>query len=136
MSVNKKVLIIEDNRDIRENIAELLALSGYEVDSADNGKAGIVLALLNLPDIILCDIMMPVLDGYAVLARLRKYPQMTGIPFLFLTAKAERRDISRGLDSGADTYLVKPFDADDLLTAIESSLRVSAAQNALFSAGE
>jgi DNA-binding response OmpR family regulator len=143
ISVNKKILIIEDNSDIRENIAELLELSGYRVYSADNGNTGIALAVEHWPDIILCDIAMPDLDGYGVLSLLRAQLQIAGTPFIFLTAKAERNDLSRGLGSGADGYLVKPFDAADLLDAIESRLKtktdhkvIIGSQNALFSDGE
>ena len=121
--MNKKVLIIEDNADIRENVVEILELAEYVVYSADNGKTGIELALYNMPDIILCDIMMPELDGYGVLYILNKNPQMAGIPFIFLTAKAERLDLRKGIELGADDYLIKPFDDMDLLNAIESRLK-------------
>lgn len=121
--MNKKVLIIEDNKDIRENIAEILELADYQVYSADNGKAGIELALSNLPNIILCDIMMPEMDGYDVLAALHQYPEMKGVPFIFLTAKAERLDLRKGMELGADDYLIKPFDDIALLTAIKNKLK-------------
>lgn len=121
--MNKKVLIIEDNADIRENVVEILELADYVVYSADNGKTGIELALYNMPDIILCDIMMSELDGYGVLHILNKNPQMAGIPFVFLTAKAERLDLRKGMELGADDYLIKPFDDMDLLNAIESRLK-------------
>ncbi|AMR33557.1 transcriptional regulator [Mucilaginibacter sp. PAMC 26640] len=121
--MSKKVLIIEDNNDIRENIDEILQLAGYTVFTADNGKLGVELALKNSPDVILCDIMMPELDGYGVLFMLNKHPQMAAIPFIFLTAKAERPDLRKGMEMGADDYLTKPFDDMELLNAIETRLK-------------
>ncbi|MGF7039700.1 response regulator [Mucilaginibacter lappiensis] len=121
--MSKKVLIIEDNHDIRENIAEILQLAGYTVFEADNGKTGVDLALKNIPDIILCDIMMPELDGYGVLFMLNKHPEMATVPFIFLTAKAERLDQRKGMEMGADDYLTKPFDDMELLNAIETRLK-------------
>jgi CRP-like cAMP-binding protein/CheY-like chemotaxis protein len=118
-----RVLLIEDNEDIRENVLEILELSGYEAFGANNGKAGVELALKQVPDIILCDIMMPELDGYGVLEALGKHEHTRGIPFIFLTAKAERPDIRKGMELGADDYLTKPFDDTDLLKAIESRLK-------------
>ncbi len=131
--MSKKVLIIEDNNDIRENIVEILELAGYEVLAANNGKAGVDLALKNTPDIILCDIMMPELDGYGVLYMLNKYPETAAIPFIFLTAKAERVDLRKGMEMGADDYLTKPFDDMELLTAIESRLKKKDAQETFYS---
>jgi CRP-like cAMP-binding protein/CheY-like chemotaxis protein len=118
-----RVLLIEDNTDIRENVLEILEISGYEAFAADNGKSGAELAIKELPDIILCDIMMPELDGYGVLELLSENEQTRGIPFIFLTAKAERPDIRKGMELGADDYLTKPFDDTDLLRAIESRLK-------------
>jgi len=123
MGGGKEVLIIEDNLDIRENIVEILELSGYQVYAADHGEMGITLALQNLPDIIFCDIMMPQLDGYGVLSRLKDHPLMMNIPFVFLTAKSERLDLSKGIELGANGYLVKPFDDGDLLNVIENKLK-------------
>jgi CRP-like cAMP-binding protein/CheY-like chemotaxis protein len=131
--MSKKVLIIEDNNDIRENIVEILELAGYEVFAADNGKVGVDLAVKNLPDIVLCDIMMPELDGYGVLYMLNKYPETAAIPFIFLTAKAERVDLRKGMEMGADDYLTKPFDDMELLNAIESRLKKKEAQQAFYS---
>jgi DNA-binding response OmpR family regulator len=119
----KKVLIIEDSEDIREGIAEMLILAGYEAITAKNGKIGVDLAIRHLPDIILCDIMMPELDGYGVLYLLQKNPQTATIPFIFMTAKTERLDIRKGMDMGADDYLTKPFDDVELFNAIESRLK-------------
>jgi CheY-like chemotaxis protein len=119
----KKALIIEDNDDIREGTAEILDLAGYETLTAKNGKIGVDLAVKHLPDIILCDIMMPELDGYGVLYLLQKNPQTVNIPFIFLTAKAERADMRKGMEMGADDYLTKPFDDVELFNAIESRLK-------------
>jgi len=121
--MSKKVLIIEDNNDIRENVVEILELANYQVFDANNGKKGVELAVKELPDIILCDIMMPELDGYGVLYMLNKNPETAAIPFIFLTAKAERLDLRKGMEMGADDYLTKPFDDMELLNAIESRLK-------------
>lgn len=117
------ILIIEDNQDIRENIQEILELDGYEVITAADGKEGVKQAVDKHPDLILCDIMMPELDGYGVLHILSKKEETLGIPFIFLTAKAERTDVRRGMSLGADDYIIKPFDDTDLLNAIENRLR-------------
>ncbi|QQL50254.1 response regulator [Mucilaginibacter ginkgonis] len=126
--MSKKILIIEDNDDIRENISEILELAGYNVYSAANGKQGVELAIKQVPDIILCDIMMPELDGYGVLYMLNKKPETAAIPFIFLTAKAERADLRKGMEMGADDYLTKPFDDIELLNAVESRLKKKAIQ--------
>ena len=118
--MRKKILIIEDNEDIRDSSVEILELADYEVLQADNGKTGVELAQRHLPDIILCDIMMPELDGYGVLYLLSKNPETANIPFIFLTAKAERADMRKGMEMGADDYLTKPFDDIELLNTIES----------------
>ncbi len=131
--MSKKVLIIEDNNDIRENVVEILELAGYQVFEASNGKQGVDLAIKNIPDIILCDIMMPELDGYGVLYMLHKNPETGAIPFIFLTAKAERVDLRKGMEMGADDYLTKPFDDMDLLNAIESRLKKKALHQTFYS---
>lgn len=118
----KHLLLIEDNDDIRENTAEILELGGYKVDTAANGKIGMEKALANKPDLIICDVMMPVLDGYGVLHLLNKNPELRGIPFIFLTARTERSDFRKGMEMGADDYVTKPFTDIELLTAIESRL--------------
>ncbi|RMG76303.1 MAG: response regulator [Bacteroidetes bacterium] len=118
-----KILLIEDNPDVRENTAELLELSGYEVDTAQNGKEGVNKAQKNHYDLIICDIMMPELDGYGVLHILSKNPETAHIPFIFLTAKAEKEEIRKGLSLGADDYLTKPFTETDLLNTIELRLK-------------
>ena len=121
----KKILVIEDNANIRENIVEILEWGEYKVIAADNGKKGMELAVSEKPDLIICDIMMPGLNGYGVLHVLSKEPETATIPFIFLTAKADRTDMRKGLEMGADDYLTKPFHASDLLSAIESRFRKS-----------
>lgn len=118
----KTILIIEDNHDIRESTAEILTLADYQVYTAENGKKGVELAISKNPDIILCDIMMPELDGYGVLYMLSKNEQTAGIPFIFITAKSERTDMRKGMEMGADDYLTKPFGDMELLNAIETRL--------------
>jgi len=118
----KSVLLIEDDTILRENTAELLELSGYDVKSAPNGKVGIDIAKSQPPDIIICDIMMPEVDGYSVLQSLSTTEQTKFIPFVFLSAKTERKDIRKGMDMGADDYITKPFREDELISAIESRL--------------
>ncbi|PKP26543.1 MAG: transcriptional regulator [Bacteroidetes bacterium HGW-Bacteroidetes-2] len=118
----KKVLLIEDDTAVRENTAELIELSGYKVVTAPNGRIGVFKAKKELPDIIICDIMMPEMDGYAVLKELASEPTTQFIPFIFLSAKTEYKDIRIGMDMGADDYLTKPFDEEELLSALESRL--------------
>ena len=129
----KTILIIEDNTDIRESTAEILELAGYQVYQAENGKTGVDLAYQQKPDVILCDIMMPELDGYGVLYMLSKNADTASIPFIFLTAKAERVDFRKGMEMGADDYLTKPFDDIELLNAIESRLDKKRKQEEYFS---
>ena len=119
----KHLLLIEDNDEIRENTAEILELAGYKVQTAANGKIGVEMALQEKPDLIVCDIMMPVLDGYGVLHLINKNPDLTGIPFIFLTAKTERSDFRKGMEMGADDYITKPFTDIELLNAIEWRLK-------------
>ncbi|ANQ49710.1 response regulator [Flammeovirga yaeyamensis] len=121
----KKILLIEDNPEMRENTSEILELSNYEVITAENGKLGVEKARANNPDLIICDIMMPELDGYGVLFALSKDPNTASIPFIFLTAKAEKSDFRKGMSHGADDYISKPFDDVELLDAIESRLKKS-----------
>ena len=122
----KKILVIEDNEDIRENLLEILELAGYTALSAENGKRGIEIAEQFLPDLILCDVMMPVLDGYGTLSILRKKIKTADIPFVFLTAKSEKNDFRYGMNLGADDYITKPFESNELLSVIE--LRLSKAE--------
>lgn len=119
----KKILLIEDNEDIRENTAEILELANYKVTTADNGKTGYQKALEIFPDIIICDIMMPVLDGYGLLHLLQKNDHLKNIPFIFLTAKSERLDFRKGMELGADDYLTKPFTELELMNAIDIRLK-------------
>ncbi len=120
-----KILIIEDNADVRENIAEILELAGHETDTAENGKIGVEQALDHPPDLILCDVMMPELDGFGVLKIISKNPKTADIPFIFLTAKTEQSDFRKGMGLGADDYITKPFDDTELLEAIDIRLRKS-----------
>lgn len=121
--MNATILVIEDNREMCENISDILKLGSYEVLTAPNGKAGIELAYKHKPDLVLCDIMMPELDGYGVLHVLSKHPETFDIPFIFLTAKAEKTDFRKGMNMGADDYIVKPFDGMELLKAVEIRLK-------------
>lgn len=120
---SKHILIIEDNTEVRENLAEILELSNFQVTVAENGRIGVQKALLDPPDLILCDVMMPELDGFGVLHILSKKPATSGIPFIFLTAKTEKTDFRKGMNLGADDYITKPFDDVELLDAIEIRLK-------------
>lgn len=119
----RNILIIDDHAEIRENITEILTLAGYNALMAENGKKGIELAISHKPDLIVCDIMMPELDGYGVLHMLRKNSTTEHTPFIFLTAKTERNDFRRGMEMGADDFITKPFDDIELLKAIEVRLK-------------
>ncbi|MDX5418990.1 MAG: response regulator [Hymenobacteraceae bacterium] len=119
----KKILLIEDNQEIRENIAEILTLANYKVIEATHGKEGVDLAKREHPDLIVCDIMMPQLDGYGVLHMLSKQTETASIPFIFLTAKSEKDDFRKGMNLGADDYLTKPFDDVELLDVVEMRLK-------------
>ncbi|ERT08857.1 response regulator [Lyngbya aestuarii BL J] len=118
-----KILVIEDEFAIRDNIIELLEIEDFEVFSAENGRIGFQQASEHLPDLILCDVMMPDLDGYGVLSALRSNPTTATIPFIFLTAKAEHTDIRQGMGLGADDYLTKPCTAEELLEAVKTRLK-------------
>ncbi len=119
----KKILLIEDNKGVRETTVDILRLADYEVAAAENGKLGVEKALRFRPDIIICDVMMPELDGYGVLHILGKKPETARIPFIFLTAKSDREDMRKGMNLGADDYLTKPFEETELLDAVESRLK-------------
>lgn len=121
--VMKKILIIEDEQFIRENIVEILESSDYKVFSAPNGVIGVELAQQQLPDLILCDVMMPDLDGHGVLEMIRSSPATAALPFIFLTARANPNDLRVGMNLGADDYLTKPFRVPDLLNAVQSRLK-------------
>jgi len=122
-----KILLIEDNLDIRENTTELLELAGYHVLTAVDGGEGISKALAHLPDVILCDIQMPVKSGYEVFSELRANPKTSQIPFIFVTASAEKREVQAALSSGANGYLCKPFEPNELhdviLTVMGQSIK-------------
>jgi CheY-like chemotaxis protein len=132
----KSILVIDDNKDIRENTAEILELAGYKTLTAENGKKGVEQALKEKPDLIVCDIMMPELDGYGVLHLLRKNPDSQNIPFIFLTAKTERSDFRKGMEMGADDYVTKPFDDIELLNAIEIRLKKAEVMTQKYSLSE
>lgn len=116
------ILVIEDEQHLRETIVQTLEFEGFKAFSAANGRFGVQLAQEHRPDLILCDILMPELDGYGVLAEIRSDPRTTMIPFIFLTSKATRQDLRQGMDRGADDYLTKPFEVEDLLSAIRARL--------------
>ena len=129
-----KILLIEDDSVLRENTAELLELSDYEVVTAANGKIGIEMAAKHIPDIIVCDIMMPEVDGYGVLEAVSLDSKTTHIPFIFLSAKTEHKEIRKGMDLGADDYLTKPFEEEELLSAIKSRLAKADTLSKMFNA--
>ena len=117
-----KILVIEDELFVRENIVDLLEAEDFEVFSTENGILGILWAQENTPDLVICDVMMPEINGHDVLAEMRELPETTLTPFIFLTAMADKGDIRQGMDLGADDYLTKPFTRDELLNAISSRL--------------
>ena len=119
----KKVLVIEDEARMRDSIATILKMEGYETHEAFDGKLGLQKAREILPDLILCDVSMPNMNGHETLEELKKEPTTARIPFIFLTARGEKREVRDGMNHGADDYLVKPFEATDLLAAIESRLK-------------
>jgi len=117
-----RILIIDDHATILENTAELLDLEGYETITASNGKDGLEKIIRLVPDVVLCDLRMPKMDGFTVLKRMGEHPDLKRIPFIFFSSKSEKIDIKLGLDSGADDYLTKPFELVDLLNSIENCL--------------
>jgi DNA-binding NarL/FixJ family response regulator len=123
ISLMKKILVIEDEPEMRRNLATILRLEKFEVSQAENGRAGLELARKNVPDLILCDVMMPELDGHGVLQALREDAKTANVPFIFLTAKGEKSDQRSGMNLGADDYLTKPVGKDDLLSAITARLK-------------
>ncbi len=131
-NAQKAILVIEDNAEMLENTAEILELAGYNVFKACNGKEGVVLARRHLPQLILCDIRMPELNGYGVIRALENIPEMTGIPFIFMTGKVEKADFRKGMDLGADDYLSKPFTGDDLLRIVAARIKKSLHSNERF----
>jgi signal transduction histidine kinase len=125
----RKILIVEDEQSLREDLSELLGYEGFEVYSAENGLLGVQKAKEIVPDLIVCDVMMPEMDGYQVLSELRTTLKTTQVPFIFLTAKASRSDMRRGMELGADDYLTKPFTHQELLACIYSRLEKHAQMN-------
>src|ERR1041385_3345335 len=119
----KKILVIEDEPEMRRNLATILRLEKFHALSAENGRLGVALAKKEKPDLILCDVMMPELDGHGVLAALRADPDLVSTPFIFLTAKGEKTDVRSGMNLGADDYLTKPVAKADLLKAISARLK-------------
>ncbi|MCX8050927.1 MAG: response regulator [Chlorobi bacterium] len=128
MSHARTILLIDDSDYIIEGTASLLRFEGYTVLTANNGKDGLALARQHHPDLIICDVSMPEMDGYTVLKHLRDDPQTAGLRFMFLTARAEKNDMRTGMDIGADDYLVKPFSIEELLSAIEAQWKKSEVQ--------
>ncbi len=117
-----KILVIEDETQVRENLKEILELNGYTVLTAEGGLQALPLIKEHFPDLILCDVMMPGLSGHEVLNQVRSEQDTAAIPFIFLTAKADHRDLRQGMNLGADDYLTKPFEAKDLLDSVQSRL--------------
>ena len=117
-----KILIIEDEAPIRNNLERLLRAEGYAVVSAENGVKGVRAAAEHAPDLVLCDVLMPEMDGYGVLAALRQSAATASVPFIFLTASADRADRRLALAQGADDYVTKPFRLQDVLDAVERKL--------------
>jgi DNA-binding NarL/FixJ family response regulator len=125
----KKILVIEDEPEMRRNLATILRLENFQPLTAENGRLGLESVRTHKPDLILCDVMMPELDGYGVIAALRADAETVSIPFIFLTAKGEKPDIRAGMNLGADDYLTKPVGKADLLAAIRSRLERAAQQS-------
>ncbi len=122
MNLTPRILIIEDQAPMRRNLALLLEMEGYEVDTAENGKIGLQRVEQKMPDLVICDVMMPELDGYGVIQALRNDPDTAAIPFIFLTAKGDKSDLRVGMNFGADDYLTKPVVREDVLAAIQARL--------------
>ena len=122
MNLTPRILIIEDQAPMRRNLALLLEMEGYEVDTAENGKIGLQRVEEKMPDLVICDVMMPEMDGYCVIQALRSDPDTAAIPFIFLTAKGDKSDLRVGMNFGADDYLTKPVVREDVLAAIQARL--------------
>ncbi len=118
----KKILVIEDEAETRNNLVLMLEMEGFKPLAAPNGRKGVEVAKRELPDVILCDVSMPELDGYGVLEALRADEKTVSIPFIFLTAKGDKKDLRTGMNLGADDYLTKPASAEDVLSAINARL--------------
>ncbi|GEP44134.1 response regulator transcription factor [Brevifollis gellanilyticus] len=134
--MSKKILIIEDQAPMRRNVALMLELEGYKTCTAENGRVGVEVARQEKPDLVLCDVMMPELDGYGVVQALREDDNFANTPFIFLTAKSDRSDVRIGMNFGADDYLTKPVVRDDLLAAVQTRLaRAEALQERMAESG-
>jgi len=120
-----KILVIEDEKNIRETIQEILELNSFTVSTAENGLVGVAKALQFKPDLIICDVMMPEMDGFETLRNIRSISDVSNIPFIFLTAKTERRDFREGMNLGADDFLSKPFNTKELLKVIDLRIKKS-----------
>ena len=120
-----KILVIEDEATIRTNLVRVLRFENHEVFAAEDGQLGLLAACSQHPEIILCDIMMPKMDGIAVFEAMRKHPELMGIPFVFLTARADRTEVECKLSSPVDDYLVKPFNLQELLDVVNRNLQKS-----------
>lgn len=118
----KKIFVIEDDEALRENLISLLDVEGFQTHFSETGKEGIELIKEFLPDLILCDIMLPDTDGYQIISELKTHPQTRNIPFVFLTARAEMKDLRSGMNLGADDYLTKPYDANELINVVNTRI--------------
>ncbi len=117
------LLLIEDDCTILENTAELLAMEGYSVITANNGITGFEKVLTTRPHLIICDVLMPQMDGLQLLAKLGLHPELKMIPFIFYSAKTEKKDIKKGLDAGAYDYITKPCEIEHLLAAVKKCIK-------------
>lgn len=117
-----KILLVEDNEPIRENTTEILQFENYTVLTANDGAAGLVIALEHIPDLILCDIKMPVMNGFHSLEHIRKLPTLNKCRFIFFIASSEKNEIEKGLLMGADDYIIKPFDGEELIRKLKKAL--------------
>lgn len=124
IAMSYKILLVEDNEPIRENTVEILELSDFIVLSACNGQVGLEMAQSEIPDLILCDIQMPLMDGYRLLERIRNLPALSNSRFVFITSSSEKRDIKKGLEMGADDYIIKPFCGEELVKRLEILLKI------------
>ncbi|WP_292996296.1 response regulator transcription factor [Nitrosomonas sp.] len=126
---NTQILVIEDEKALRENISEIIAHYGFRVICTPTGEEGITMALVYIPDIIICDIMLPGIDGFEVFARIKQIPQLSSTAFIFLTAKSTRSDTRIGMNMGADDYLTKPFTKEELVNSIRARLEKLSKKN-------
>ena len=129
--MRRKILIIEDDQFVRENTAEILQLANYEVLTAENGRIGLDKARFFMPDLIICDILMPVLDGYGVLQIMSRNKELQKIPLIFMSAKTNHEDVRKGMDLGASDYITKPFEESELLSAVATRLKRKAMWEAI-----